>query len=62
MLDVAPGDVNVFGLLDVRERTLDVRFSVKGAPYLRPEKLHGYLAAHRQKVPPPNPTPAVPFP
>ncbi|KAG5849366.1 hypothetical protein ANANG_G00109570 [Anguilla anguilla] len=37
-------------LLDVRERTLDVRFAVKGAPYLRPERLHGYLAAHKQKL------------
>ncbi|XP_035275512.1 neural-cadherin-like [Anguilla anguilla] len=50
MLAVGPGDVDVFGLLDVRERTLDVRFAVKGAPYLRPERLHGYLAAHKQKL------------
>ncbi|KAJ8247352.1 hypothetical protein GJAV_G00245390 [Gymnothorax javanicus] len=50
MLSVSPSSVNIFGLLDVRENTLDVRFSVKGAPYLRPEKLHGYLAAHKQKL------------
>ncbi|KAJ8337465.1 hypothetical protein SKAU_G00364310 [Synaphobranchus kaupii] len=50
MLAVGPGDVNVFGLQDVRERTLDVRFSVRGAPFVRPEKLHGYLAAHKQKL------------
>lgn len=51
MLSVAPNDVNIFSLMDVRERMLDVRFAVHGGPsYLRPEKMHGYLAAHKQKV------------
>ncbi|KAG9352523.1 hypothetical protein JZ751_020937 [Albula glossodonta] len=50
MLAVSLDDVNVFGLVDVRERTLDVRFNVKGAPFVKPEKLHGYLAAHKQKL------------
>ncbi|XP_036399302.1 neural-cadherin-like [Megalops cyprinoides] len=50
MLAVSPDDVNIFSLVDVREKTLDVRVSVGGAPYLRPEKLHGYLAAHKQKL------------
>ena len=51
LVSVAVEDVNVFSLMDVRERMLDVRFAVTGgAPYVRPEKLHGYLAAHKQKV------------
>lgn len=51
MLSVPPDDVNIFSLIDVRERTLDVRFAVHGGPsFLQPEKMHGYLAAHKQKV------------
>ncbi|KAJ8343652.1 hypothetical protein SKAU_G00309810 [Synaphobranchus kaupii] len=50
MLPTSPDNINIFGLMDVRERTLDVRFSVHGTPFLRPEKLHGYLAAHKQKL------------
>ncbi|XP_063045235.1 neural-cadherin [Engraulis encrasicolus] len=50
LLKVAPDDVNVFSLLEAREHTLDVRFAVQSAPSLRPEKLHGYLAAHKQKL------------
>ncbi|KAJ3592963.1 hypothetical protein NHX12_005301, partial [Muraenolepis orangiensis] len=47
---VSPDDVSVFSLADVRERTLDVRFAVRaGQSYLQPEKLHGYLAAHKRK-------------
>lgn len=51
MLSVPPDDVNIFSLIDVRERMLDVRFAVHGgASFLQPEKMHGYLAAHKQKV------------
>uniref|UniRef100_A0A8C4YYS6 Si:ch211-186j3.6 n=1 Tax=Gadus morhua TaxID=8049 RepID=A0A8C4YYS6_GADMO len=51
MLSVTPDDVNVFSLMDVREKTLDVRFAVHTAQsYLQPEKLHGYLVAHKQKL------------
>lgn len=51
MLSVPPGDVNIFSLMDVKERMLDVRFAVHGGPsFLQPEKMHGYLAAHKQKV------------
>ncbi|KAM6977861.1 LOW QUALITY PROTEIN: neural-cadherin [Aplochiton taeniatus] len=50
MLSVAPGDINVFSLMEAGERTLDIRFAAQGAPYLRPEKLHGYLAAHKTKL------------
>lgn len=51
MLSVPPDDVNIFSLIDVRERMLDVRFAVHGGPsFLQPEKMHGYLAAHKQKV------------
>ncbi|KAF3686954.1 Neural-cadherin Cadherin-N [Channa argus] len=50
MLSVPPDDVNVFSLIDVKERMLDVRFAVHGGPsFLQPEKMHGYLAAHKQK-------------
>lgn len=50
MLAVGVDDINVFGLMDIRERTLDVRFAVHSSPFLRAEKLQGYLAAHKQKV------------
>uniref|UniRef100_A0A4W6FY89 Si:ch211-186j3.6 n=1 Tax=Lates calcarifer TaxID=8187 RepID=A0A4W6FY89_LATCA len=51
MLSVPPDDVNIFSLIDVRERMLDVRFAVHGGPsFLQPEKMHGYLAAHKQKL------------
>ncbi|XP_076854322.1 LOW QUALITY PROTEIN: neural-cadherin [Brachyhypopomus gauderio] len=50
MLSVGTDDVNVFSLVEVRDRTLDVRFNVHSAPFLRPERLHGYLAAHKQKL------------
>ncbi|KAM7406563.1 hypothetical protein PAMP_000934 [Pampus punctatissimus] len=51
MLSVPPDDVNIFSLMDVRERMLDVRFAVHGGPsFLQPEKMHGYLAAHKQKL------------
>lgn len=50
MLAVGVDVINVFSLMDVRERTLDVRFAVHSSPFLRAEKLQGYLAAHKQKV------------
>lgn len=51
MLSVPPDEVNIFSLMDVKERMLDVRFAVNGgSSFLQPEKMHGYLAAHKQKV------------
>uniref|UniRef100_A0AAZ3QNN6 Neural-cadherin-like n=1 Tax=Oncorhynchus tshawytscha TaxID=74940 RepID=A0AAZ3QNN6_ONCTS len=50
MLAVGVDDINVFSLMDVRERTLDVRFAVHSSPFLRAERLQGYLAAHKQKL------------
>ncbi|KAM4744534.1 neural-cadherin isoform 2-T2 [Anableps anableps] len=51
MLSVPPDEVNIFSLMDVKERMLDVRFAVNGGPsFLQPEKMHGYLAAHKQKL------------
>ncbi|XP_060714973.1 neural-cadherin [Tachysurus vachellii] len=50
MLSVGTEDVNIFSLIEVRDRTLDVRFSVLGTPFQRAERLHGYLAAHKQKL------------
>lgn len=51
MLSVPPDDVNIFSLIDVKDRMLDVRFAVHVGPsFLQPEKMHGYLAAHKQKV------------
>lgn len=50
MMSVGTEDVNIFSLIEVRDRTLDVRFSVLGTPFQRAERLHGYLAAHKQKV------------
>uniref|UniRef100_A0A8C7X481 Si:ch211-186j3.6 n=1 Tax=Oryzias sinensis TaxID=183150 RepID=A0A8C7X481_9TELE len=51
MLSVPPDDVNIFSLMDAKDRMLDVRFAVHGGPaFLPPEKIHGYLAAHKQKL------------
>ncbi|KAI1904104.1 hypothetical protein AGOR_G00002230 [Albula goreensis] len=50
MLSTTADNINIFSLMEVRERTLDVRFSVHSVPFLRPEKIHGYLAAHKQKL------------
>ncbi|XP_062845988.1 neural-cadherin [Trichomycterus rosablanca] len=50
MLSVAAEDVNIFSLVDSHEKTLDVRFSVHSTPVQRAERLHGYLAAHKQKL------------
>lgn len=49
-LSVRSGAINVFSLTDVGLKALDVRFSVHSDSYLRPEKLHGYLAVHKNKV------------
>ncbi|KAM6946138.1 neural-cadherin-like [Aplochiton taeniatus] len=52
-LSVGPASVAVFGLTEAAgEGTLDVRFSVlaDGGGYVRPEKLHAYLAVHKKKV------------
>ncbi|XP_036440182.1 neural-cadherin [Colossoma macropomum] len=50
MLSVGPDDINIFSLMEVRDRIVDVRFSVHSSPFLRAERLHGYLAAHKQKL------------
>uniref|UniRef100_A0A8C5H0I1 Neural-cadherin-like n=1 Tax=Gouania willdenowi TaxID=441366 RepID=A0A8C5H0I1_GOUWI len=51
MLSVSPDDVNIFSLIDVKDQMLDVRFAVHGGPgFLQPEKIHGYMAAHKQKL------------
>ncbi|KAM4592527.1 neural-cadherin isoform 2-T2 [Odontesthes bonariensis] len=51
MLSVPHDEVNIFSLMDANERMLDVRFAVDGGPsFLQPEKIHGYLAAHKQKL------------
>uniref|UniRef100_A0AAY4EQZ0 Uncharacterized protein n=1 Tax=Denticeps clupeoides TaxID=299321 RepID=A0AAY4EQZ0_9TELE len=50
MLSISTNEVNVFSLAEVHPRTLDVRFAVRSAPFLKPEKLHGYMAAHKQKL------------
>ncbi|KAF3833175.1 hypothetical protein F7725_026840 [Dissostichus mawsoni] len=51
MLYVPPDDINIFSLMDVKVQMLDVRFAVHGgATFLQPEKIHGYLTAHKQKT------------
>uniref|UniRef100_A0A9J7ZH45 Si:ch211-186j3.6 n=1 Tax=Cyprinus carpio carpio TaxID=630221 RepID=A0A9J7ZH45_CYPCA len=50
MLSVGADDINIFSLVEERHRTLDVRFSVHSTPFLRAERVHGYLAAHKQKL------------
>ncbi|MBN3309830.1 CADN protein, partial [Amia calva] len=50
ILPANPDNINVFSLMNVKERMLDVRFSVHSSPYLRPEKLYGYIAAYKQKL------------
>ncbi|XP_062318494.1 neural-cadherin-like [Osmerus eperlanus] len=49
-LSVKSSSVTIFSLTDVGTGKLDVRFSVFTDVYLRPEKLHGYLSAHKQKL------------
>ncbi|XP_072554765.1 neural-cadherin-like isoform X1 [Paramormyrops kingsleyae] len=50
MLPASPDKIDVFSLMDVQEHSLDIHFSVMGAPYVKPERLHGYLSAHKQKL------------
>lgn len=50
-LSVSPGSINIFGVADRDEKTVDVHFYVltdKG--YLQAEKLHSVFQAHKQKV------------
>ncbi|KAL0968484.1 hypothetical protein UPYG_G00267460 [Umbra pygmaea] len=49
-LSVRLGGINIFSLTDVAAKTLDVRFSVHSDGYMRPEKLNGFLAAHKNKL------------
>ncbi|XP_041123428.1 neural-cadherin [Polyodon spathula] len=46
----SPDNINVFSVLNVKDRRTDVRFSVHGSSYFRPEKLHGYIAAYKQEL------------
>ncbi|KAI2662461.1 Neural-cadherin [Labeo rohita] len=62
MLSVGADDVNIFSLVEVRRRTLDVRFSIHSTPFLRAERVHGYLAAHKQKCYVPQHLPSIPIP
>ncbi|KAK1161935.1 neural-cadherin-like [Acipenser oxyrinchus oxyrinchus] len=45
-----PDNINVFSVMNVKDRRTDVRFSVHGSSYFRPEKLHGYIAAYNQEL------------
>ncbi|CAL8374879.1 unnamed protein product [Arctogadus glacialis] len=51
-LSVRPGRVNIFGIVDGGEaKTVDLHFSVlTDSGYVRPEKLHGILSAHKKKL------------
>ncbi|KAM4618313.1 neural-cadherin-like [Polymixia lowei] len=50
-LSVRPGSINIFSIADRGGKTLDIHFSVlTDTGYLRPEKLHAYLAAHKEKL------------
>nr|XP_040024425.1 neural-cadherin-like isoform X3 [Gasterosteus aculeatus aculeatus] len=50
-LSVRPGSVNIFSIADREERTVDVHFYVlTDNGYMRPEKLHSVLAAHKTKL------------
>uniref|UniRef100_A0A6Q2Y7V5 Uncharacterized protein n=1 Tax=Esox lucius TaxID=8010 RepID=A0A6Q2Y7V5_ESOLU len=49
-LSIRSGAINIFSLTDVTPKTLDVRFSVHSDGYMRPEKVNGYLAAHKKKL------------
>ncbi|XP_066511028.1 neural-cadherin-like [Hoplias malabaricus] len=50
MLSVGQDDINIFSIMEARDRMVDVRFAVHSTPFLRAERLHGYLAAHKQKL------------
>uniref|UniRef100_A0A3Q4H9I0 Putative neural-cadherin 2-like n=1 Tax=Neolamprologus brichardi TaxID=32507 RepID=A0A3Q4H9I0_NEOBR len=50
-LSVRPGSINVFSIADRDEKTVDIHFNVlTDNGYLRPEKLHGVLDAHKKKL------------
>ncbi|XP_067358441.1 neural-cadherin-like isoform X1 [Channa argus] len=50
-LSVRPGSVNIFSIADVEDKTVDIHFYVlTDNGYLRPEKLHGVLAAYKKKL------------
>uniref|UniRef100_A0ABM5ETP5 Neural-cadherin-like n=1 Tax=Pogona vitticeps TaxID=103695 RepID=A0ABM5ETP5_9SAUR len=51
ILSVYPEDVIIFSVLNVNGRQTDVRFAVQnGSSYYRPEKLHGQVAAFKNKI------------
>lgn len=51
VLSVRTNSVNIFGIGDRGERTLDVHFYVlTDNGYMRPEKLHAVLSAHKKEV------------
>ncbi|XP_014325808.1 neural-cadherin-like [Xiphophorus maculatus] len=50
-LSVRPGTINIFSVADREARTVDIHFYVlTDNGYLRPEKLHSVLAAHKKKL------------
>ncbi|KAJ4938170.1 hypothetical protein JOQ06_002796, partial [Pogonophryne albipinna] len=50
-LSVKSGSINIFSIADSQEKTVDVHFYVlTDNGYLRPEKLHAVLAAHKKKL------------
>lgn len=50
-LSVRTSSVNIFGIADRGERTVDVHFYVlTDNGYMRPEKLHAVLSAHKKEV------------
>ena len=50
-LSVRPGSINIFSIEDREQKTVDIHFYVlTNSGYLRPEKLHSALAAHKKKV------------
>ncbi|CAB1450762.1 unnamed protein product [Pleuronectes platessa] len=50
-LSVRSGSINIFSMADREDRTVDIHFYVlTDNGYLRPEKLHAVLAAHKKKL------------
>ncbi|XP_034032883.1 neural-cadherin-like [Thalassophryne amazonica] len=51
-LSIRPASINVFSIADRGENTVDIHFYVltDTGGYLRPEKLHAVLAAHKKKL------------
>ncbi|MED6263521.1 hypothetical protein CHARACLAT_005386, partial [Characodon lateralis] len=50
-LSVRPGSINIFSVADREARIVDIHFYVlTDNGYLRPEKLHSVLAAHKKKL------------